>query len=279
MLDELQVQLEAHFNALGEARRPAAYPVYAIEHGLSTNVIRTARNVAASDHITCGLRRGHWLVWVILAAEAGYGYDGEEYWPSLEEASGEWRAQYDRQVLRGWFEKFHREFGGPVPQGRWAQHFSIIAWPIAGALLPKYLQGHFARHLFAIRYGLSRLANAGADEIGSYLAKTSDQRSARYEDFLEQVDLTGRIVLALRDEDLKEPVPRIVPGTLARIVSDLEHRREAGEFLRATRRYFDQRAGSCPLGLPDRATRVSIRLDQRNCFKHHGWSCGEAPTA
>jgi len=243
MLDDLQFQLEAHFTALAGRRRPAGYPVYAIEHGLSDNEVRAGRTAAELELRSRGPRSQHWLVWVVLAAEAGYGYDGEEYWPSLEETPGAWRTQYDRQTLRGWFEKFHREFGGPVPQGRWAEKFSIIAWPIAGALLPKYLQAHFARHLFQIRYGLSRLANAGADEIGAYLAETSDKRSARYEDFLEQTDLTGRIVLALRDEDLKDPVPRIIPEALARIVSDLERRREAGEFLRAARQVLRSARG------------------------------------
>ena len=249
MLDNLQIQLEAHFTALAEGRRPARYPVYAIEHGLCEDAVRAARTAAALELRSHGLRREHWLVWVAVAAEAGYGYDGEEYWPSLEETPGAWRAQYDRQTLRSWFVKFHREYGGPAPEGRWAEKFSIIAWPIAGALLPKYLQGYFARHLFQIRYGLSRLANAGADEIGAYLAETSDQRSARYEDFLEQSDLTGRIVLALRDEDLNEPVPRIIPETLARIVSDLERRREAGEFLRAARQVLRSARGavSAPL--------------------------------
>lgn len=243
MLDALQVQLEAHFVALAGLRRPAGYPVYAIEHGQTKDVIRAAREAASLEHRTYGLRRQHWLVWVILAAEAGYGYDGDEFWPSLELRAGAWRAQADRQVLRAWFERFQRDFAGPTPEGRWAQHFSIIAWPIAGALLPKYLQGHFARHLFHIRYGLSRLADAGADEIGTYLAATGDQRSARYDDFLEQTDLTGRIVLALRDEDLNEPVPRIIPGTLSRIVSDLERRREAGEFLRAARQVLRSARG------------------------------------
>ncbi|WP_029908165.1 hypothetical protein [Caulobacter sp. UNC358MFTsu5.1] len=243
MLDTLQIQLEAHFAALADLRRPAGYPVYAIEHGQTEDIIRAAREAASLEHRTYGLRRQHWLVWVTLAAEAGYGYDGDEYWPSLELTAGAWRAQTDRQVLRAWFERFQREFAGPTPEGRWAQHFSIIAWPIAGALLPKYLQGHFARHLFHIRYGLSRLADAGADEIGAYLAATGDQRSARYDDFLEQTDLTGRIVLALRDEDLNELVPRIIPNTLSRIVADLEGRREAGEFLRAARQVLRSARG------------------------------------
>ncbi|MES2860081.1 MAG: hypothetical protein V4701_01335 [Pseudomonadota bacterium] len=257
MLDELQVQLEAHFGALAALRKPVGYPVYAIEHGQSQQVIGSARAAAALHHQTIGLHQRHWLVWVVLAAEAGYGYDGDEYWPSLEATPGEWRSSSDRHALRTWFEKFHREFAGPTPEGRWAQHFSIIAWPIAGALLPKYLQGHFARHLFHVRYGLSRLADAGADEIGAYLATSGDQRSARYEDFLEQTDLTGRIVLALRDEDLNEPVPRIIPGTLLRIVGDLERRREAGEFLRAARQVLRSARGTVSTSL-DGSRRPSV---------------------
>lgn len=249
MLDELQVQLEAHFSALAALRKPVGYPVYAIEHGRSQEVISSARAAASQHHQTFGLHQRLWLVWVVLAAEAGYGYDGDEYWPSLDVIAGEWRSSSDRQALRNWFEKFHREFAGPTPEGRWAKHFSIIAWPIAGALLPKYLQGHFARHLFHIRYGLSRLADAGADEIGAYLAASGDQRSARYEDFLEQTDLTGRIVLALRDEDLNEPVPRIIPSTLSRIVGDLERRREAGEFLRAARQVLRSARGTLSASL------------------------------
>jgi hypothetical protein len=243
MLDDLQVQLDAHFKALADLRAAAGYPVYAIEHGLADDVVQAARSAASQHHRTIGLQRRHWLVWIVLAAEAGYRYDGEEYWPSLEAKPGEWRAQYDRQVLRGWFEQFQRQFNGPVPQGRWAAHFSIIAWPITGALLPRYLQGHFARHLFEVRYGLSRLADAGVEEIGAFLGATSDGRSSRYEDFLEQSDLTGRIVLALRDEDLNEPVPRITRDTLVRIVADLERRRGAGEYLQSARQVLRSARG------------------------------------
>jgi len=249
MLDALQVQLEAHFAALANTRRPAGYPVYPIEHGLAQETVREAWAAAAREHRQVGLSRKHWLVWVILAAEAGYGYDGEEYWPSLERVAGEWRPQQDRQTLKGWYGRFHEQLCGPVPEGRWANHFNIIAWPITGAILPRYLQSHFARHLFNARYGLSRLANASAGEIGTYLSATHDERSARYGDFLQQTDLTGRIVLALRDEDLQEAVPRINPTTLARLVADLEARRDAAEFLRAARQVLRSTRGVTGPGL------------------------------
>lgn len=243
MLDDLQVQLEAHFAALSTLRRPAGYPVYPIEHGLGSGPLQAIFTAAARHRRTYGLHRKHWLVWVVVGAEAGYRYDGEEYWPELETLSGAPWSQAERRTLRRWFELFHRQFGSLVPEGRWAQQFSIIAWPIAGALLPRYLQGHFARHLYEVRYGLSRLADYSALEIGNYLAQTSDERSTRYDDFLEQTDLTGRIVLALRDEDLSEPVPRIAPATLNRVVADLERRRDAGEFLRAARQVLRSARG------------------------------------
>lgn len=264
MLDDLQVQLAAHFKALAELRGSAGYPVYAIEHGLPDKVIQSVRAAAAQYHRTVGLQRRHWLVWIVLAAEAGYRYDGEEYWPCLETKPGEWRTQHDRQVLRGWFEQFQRQFNGPVPQGRWAHQFSIIAWPITGALLPRYLQGRFARHLYEVRYGLSRLTDASVDDIGAFLGSTSDERSSRYADFLEQSDLTGRIVLALRDEDLNEPVPRIAPDTLARIITDLERRQGAGEYLQSARQVLRSARSvlSAPLGSARRSATVRPAQDK-----------------
>lgn len=255
MLDDMQVQLYSNFRALAKLRVSAGYPVYAIEHGLADSIIRSVRVAAAQEHKAIGLDQRHWLVWVVLAAEAGYRYDGEEYWPSLEVQTGEWQAQNDRNALRNWFDKFHREFNGPVPQGRWARHFSIIAWPITGALLPRYLQGHFAQHLYEVRYSLSRLTDASVDEIGALLGSTSNGRSSRYEDFLEQSDLTGRIVLALRDEDLNETVPRISQHTLARIVTDLERSQGAGEYLQSARQVLRTARGvvSASLGSTRRA--------------------------
>jgi len=116
-------------------------------------------------------------VWTTLAAEAGYGYEGEEYWPALEHVPNEWRNNNNRTWLRRRFKRFSDKFGGPVPVGRWAEHFSIISWPIANAILPRYLQAHFARHLYDLRFELSEIANAQADRLGQVLLDRYDGAS------------------------------------------------------------------------------------------------------
>src|SRR3712207_7713201 len=50
---------------------------------------------------------------------------------------------------------FKRQFAGATPSGRWAEHFSIIAWPITHAILPRDLQQQLARILYDLRHSFS----------------------------------------------------------------------------------------------------------------------------
>jgi hypothetical protein len=249
VLDELQTELEARFTALAETRRPLGHPVYAIEHGLQTARVVEASSAGSEQIQRAGPQDRHWLVWAMLGAEAGYGYAGEEYWPTLEVARGEWRNNCQRAWLRRRFQRFHERFGGPVPVGRWAQHFNIISWPIANAILPRYLQSHFAGRLYTMRYALADRASSGASRIGALLADGYDGASSRFADFLQQTELTAQIVLALRDEDLGSSAPRIEPAVLERIIGDLESRRAAREYLRAARKVISAPRASASSGL------------------------------
>lgn len=236
MLDATQSQLETRFADLAAMRRPLSYPVYSLEHGLDTEQLVEIKKAASVELRGAGLRKEHWLVWAALASEAGYAYAGEEYWPTLEFQAGEWRHNDYRDRLRDWFRRFHTTFRGPVPKGRWATHFNIIAWPIANAILPRYLQSHFARHLFDLRYELAHSTQRGAEEVGQLLFDRYDGASSRFSDFLQQTDLTAAIILALRDEDDGGAIPRIAPSLLRRIVDDLEKTRAAREYLREARK-------------------------------------------
>lgn len=236
MLDATQSQLEIRFADLAAMRRSQNYPVYALEHGLDTEQLIEIKSAASVELRGVGLRKEHWLVWAALASEAGYGYAGEEYWPALEFRGGEWRQNDFRDRLRIWFRRFHTTYGGPVPKGRWAAHFSIIAWPIANAILPRYLQSHFARHLFELRYELAHRTHCDAEEMGQLLLDRYDGASSRFSDFLQQTELTAAIILALRDEDDGGVIPRIAPSLLRRIVGDLEETRAAREYLREARK-------------------------------------------
>jgi len=236
MLNALQAELEARFTTLAESRRPLGHPVYAIEHGLEPARVAEAAEAGSNQIHLTGPQDRHWLVWAMLAAEAGYRYAGEEYWPTLEVARGEWHNNQQRTWLRRRFQRFRERFGGPAPVGRWAEQFNIISWPIANAILPRYLQSHFAGRLYAKRYALADRAHSDAARVGLLLAEGYDGASSRFADFLQQTELTAQIVLALRDEDLGSTAPRIEAAVLERIVRDLELRRDAREYLRAARK-------------------------------------------
>ncbi|WP_231420634.1 hypothetical protein [Sphingomonas sp. Leaf205] len=234
-LDLTQKKLEGHFAALAAGRTERGLPVFAFEHGLGTEELsEVSVSLKAALRTNPRLAR-HWLVWVVYATEQGYDYDGDEYWHTFERRMPLWDRGW-RPALRGWFERFHKTYGGLVPVGRWANFFSIIAWPITHALLPKDLQGQLARALYGLRYNLvSRLDQSPAD-VGRYLARMARGGSSRFDNFLEQEELVGRIVLGLLDHRTADGDGAILPQALARIVGDLEKARNARQWLHDTRK-------------------------------------------
>ncbi|HEX2255742.1 MAG TPA: hypothetical protein VHG92_03400, partial [Afifellaceae bacterium] len=196
LLDDWQQRQEEHFTRLVRTRADTGFPIFALEHGLGTEEL---------DDIAAALRlrlkaqlplRNHWLLWVIYSAERGYGYTGDEYWRSFEEQTPGWEFQH-RDRIKLWFRKFQRSYRGVVPSGPWAEHFRIIAWPITHAILPRYLQRQFARALYDLRF---RIASLGTDDprtIGRLVAANAHYATARFQEFLQQEELAGRIVLGL----------------------------------------------------------------------------------
>lgn len=222
---------------LRDLRASENYSVYAIEHGLSSDE-RTAVRALLNAQLASSMRadQAHWLVWIAAAAEVGYRYDGSEYWDSFATAFPLWRQFGDRNQIRNWYKRFALEFGGLPPSGPWARQFPIIAWPITQAILPRYLQRHFADHLYQLRYSLVRSDGLTLDEIGNLLSERYFGGSSRFEGFLQQKALTSRIVLALGLEDVADVVPPIESATLDRIVRDFNKLGSAGSRLREARR-------------------------------------------
>lgn len=235
-IDALQARLEKHFAALSDVRRAQGLPVFALEHGLDANELSSLTSLLKGRLATPGyVLRKHWLVWIIYATEQGYDYDGDEYWYTFERRMPLWDRGW-RPSLRAWFEQFRSKYSGLRPVGRWANFFTIIAWPITHALLPKDLQGQLARTLYDLRYQLVTRLDASPAEVGRYVAGVTDAGSSRFENFLEQEELVGRIVLALLDRRTVGGVNAILPETLDRIVQDIEKARNAREWLHDTRR-------------------------------------------
>jgi len=208
-LEEWQQRLERHFTQLAAARSRSGFPLFALEHDLTGDEFEEIGDLLRS-RLATGLRLDpHWLVWVVYATELGYDYDGDEYWRSFEERTPQWRERGSRNLLRSWFSKFQATYHGVKPSGPWADWFSIIAWPITHAILPKYLQWQFAKTLYDLRYRLTRLEAQSPGAVGQLLSANAWEASSRFREFLQQAELTGRIVLALfrANIDLTNPRP------------------------------------------------------------------------
>ena len=178
---------------------------------------------------------------MIYATEFGYRFVDNEYWISFEEQTPHWVTTQDRALqFVGWFKKFQKLFGGVVPSGDWAKHFNRISLPITNAILPRYLQRLFAQAIYGLRYELIQLHSGDAKEAGRLLAANAWNAPTRFQQFLQQEELAGRILLALLDEEPTDE-SAISKVTLKRIVTDLESVREAREWLRAARRHVADR--------------------------------------
>jgi hypothetical protein len=230
----LHRRLHRHFSDLGEERSELGVPVFALEHGLSGPELVLLRQEVAASLATGRVDRDSWLPTVVYAAEVGYRYSGDEYWPTFEAQTPGWARHGQRSEIRELFHEFTDQFGGAEPEGRWAEHFTIICWPITHAILPVDLQRHLAQLLRDFRRSLTSANLADPDLLGSQLAARSWQASSRFQTFAQDPSMLGRLAFALlaRDEELS---PYLLRSTLGRIVSDLSAQGQAGEWLRSAK--------------------------------------------
>ena len=261
LLAQMQQSVEIQFDALAKARQGSNYPIFALEHGLSKTDVQQIKTMLPSSISQCPSR--YWLLWVIYATELGYDYEGDEYWVSFEDQTRNWEYQH-RTRIKAWFRKFQNDYSGVRPSGPWAEHFSIIAWPITHAILPLYLQRQFAKLLYDLRFRLVSPSTLDAHSIGRLLAVHASQATKRFTVFLEQEELTGQIALALLGGEPSEGT-LIHPLTLKRIIADLEKVRNAREWLNETRRVVSDRFRGIGRGTGPVITRptdsASDRLD------------------
>ena len=238
-LAQMQQRLQEHFDALARTRDSLRFPIFALEHGLNEKELEQIRPMLRSRLNARPLSSGYWLPWVIYATEVGYDYAGDEYWGSFEDQTPGWE-YHDRARIKAWFRKFWKTYGGVVPSGPWAEHRSIIAWPITHAILPLYLQRQFAKLLYDLRFRLASRTSLDARTVGRLLAVHASHAPTRFRAFLQQEELTGQIVLALLGGEPAEG-KLIHSTTLQRIVTDLERVHSAREWLKETQRVVSDR--------------------------------------
>ncbi len=241
-LEDWKTQLERHFRSLATLRNNSELPLFALEHGRSTQEITEIANLLREQISTSEPLDEYWLLWVVYATEIGYEYTGHEYWQSFSEQTPYWESHH-RPLLRNWFRKFQNTYHGVKPSGLWAEQFPIIAGPITHAILPKYLQYCFAGALYQLRFRLARLGVLDFLSVRQLLITGAYNTTTRFEQFLQQEELVGRIVLALLNQEPQDGQEPIHLPTLERIVDDLNQVRSTRAWLKETRTVVDRYRG------------------------------------
>lgn len=240
-LDHWHERLDGHFRSLAEARG-SEMPIFAFEHPLTPAEVAELSSELRKQMATC-LRLGrYWLPWVVYATEIGYRYTGDEYWPPFEERMPGWELHH-RNALRDRFRKFQATYNGVRPSGPWAEHFSLIAWPITHAILPRLLQHQFASLVYQLRFQLAGLDTLDSLSAGRLIATYCEQTSTRFQQFLQQEELTGRILFGLLGLAQSGGLESIYQPTLQRIVTDLNALRATRAWLKDARTVVDRFTG------------------------------------
>ena len=220
-------RLARHFSQLREVRHGtwAERPIFALEHGLEADE-RKAIAVAVRAHIAHSApSMDHALVWIVYAAEIGYGFAGDEYWQTFEQRTPGWSERGNRSWLRHCYRVFEREYRGARPSGTWAEHFSIICWPITHAILPRDLQDQLARILYDLRHSFSAELFESPPKLGEFIAARSWSGSSRFQNFAQETHLVGQIAAALLLQGQHGTSSLIHAEALQRIGADLEQKR------------------------------------------------------
>ena len=160
---------------------------------------------------------------------------GNEYWQTFETQTPGWTLYGDRYWIRECFQDFQECYSGARPTGIWAEHFSIICWPITHAILPRDLQRQLAHILYNLRYTLTPQILESPRQLGELIAEQRWKASSRFQQLAGEPLFLGQIAAALllRGNDYTSKL--IHPSTLARVSADVDRERHARTWLRGAR--------------------------------------------
>ncbi len=256
-----QLRLAEHFRDLASRRgaSPNGTPLFALEHGLDSIEFQAVAAAIRKQIVHSVPSADQALPWIVYAAEIGYGYAGDEYWQTFEEQTPGWTTHGDRYWIRSRFQEFQRTCRGAQPSGAWADHFSIICWPITHAILPRDLQRQLARILYELRHAFSAEVFEFPQQLGELIGSRSWTATSRFQSFAEQTHLVGQIAAALLLEGQPNASGLLHPAALRRIGEDLDRERQAREWLRGARRAAQERRTLRGLALGRRATSTIVR--------------------
>lgn len=263
-LTDWNSRLQRHFEELRQQRLAAAgdKPIFVLEHGLGVRELQDLTTEIRSHVVATPPDDAHGLPWIVYAAELGYRYSGDEYWQTFEEETPGWLAHGDRYWVRRCFQRFHRQLAGAKPSGPWAEHFSIICWPITHAILPLDLQRQLARILYELRHSFSAELFESPTKLGEFIAARSWNATSRFQKLTEEPQLVGQIATALLLQGPSSTRGLIHPATLLRISQDLDRERRARDWLRAAQKSAHERAHIRGLAFGRATTRAIAERDE-----------------
>jgi hypothetical protein len=236
LLRDLHGQLESHFRTLREARSASGgHPIFLLEHGFTAAQLDTLSSEIRATILREKPSKVFYLPWLVYAAELGYRFAGEEYWQTFEQETPAWKQNGSREWVREAFGRFAAIYRGARPEGRWANHFSIIAWPITHAILPRDLQRQLAQALYDLRWVLRVEHLNDPDRLGHLIRSRAGSGSSRFATFAQDAPLVGQIAAALLLRDASQTSHLIHTPALGRIAEDLDRERVARSWLEGAR--------------------------------------------
>lgn len=169
------------------------------------------------------------------AAEVGFRFEGvgTVFWAKFEEMIGQPISLSRRHLLADAYETLARRFPIQRPaETGFNENFSIIAWPIANALMPTEIAAPLAR-LLARGPSWNGSITARRTDLSALRAWARSWEGIRLSEWLQNEALAGRVVTALLGDnakgDLNEASFRRVQGAYA-------HQSEAFYALRLAKR-------------------------------------------
>ncbi|MEA2906279.1 MAG: hypothetical protein QOI12_3666 [Alphaproteobacteria bacterium] len=193
-----------------------------------------------------------------VASEVGSRFEGVGtiFWANFEQSLGLAISQLQRHAIGNAFETLANKYNTARPsESAFSEHFSIIAWPIANALLPVDLVGPVTR-LLARGPVRALPARGRAPDFESLRAWANAAEGARLVDWLRFEEPTSRVLTALLTENRDQTLPE---ASYRRIHTVIQSQPEAFFATRSAR--ARARNAKSPSGIDQTPGRLVVSLD------------------
>ncbi len=209
-IDGLERQLKASIVALNRRNIPEVTLVEAIDESMLWPESFEQLAPFASNHSLDNLLIRSPLFICAVAAEIGFRFEGvgTVFWAKLADALGLPITMAHRQGIADAFETLAARYSLSCPtESAFSRHFSIIAWPIAHALLPVDLVGPVTRLM--ARAPVAGLPGPGRSvNFASLRAWAGAAEGARLADWLRLEGPATRVLTALLTENRSSLLPQ-----------------------------------------------------------------------